>query len=111
VTARTWYLAETRCEGDELPALHVFDDAGLASFLARNIEQEHYSGYSHELLALYRYGSGGVLTPLALHRTGEDRDGDDWLYWDYEVCAADTMHADGGHVAGLAFTVRIDGRA
>lgn len=109
MTAPARYLAELIADDGE-PELRVFEASQLTTFLARNIEHEHYSWYGYEVVRLFRYDSG-TLTPLTVHGTGEDRDQDDWLFWDYEVCAADAMHADGGHVAEVAFTVRIDGRA
>jgi hypothetical protein len=74
------------------------------------VEHEHYSWDGCDVLRLFRY-DGGSLAPLTVHQTGTDHDSNDYLYWHYEVCAADSRHSDGAHVAEVAFTVRIDGRA
>lgn len=113
MTAPAYYLAETRSDTDgpeDPPALRLFDADQLTKFLSDNIKSFHYSWYGSELVRLFRYDSG-TLTPLTVHGTGDDREHDDWLFWDFEVCAADALRADGGHVAEIAFTVRIDGRA
>jgi hypothetical protein len=107
----TCCLAETRCEPGDGAELRVLDAAGPCGFMSRNVEEVHDSGYGHDVLALFRYDSGGTLTPLTVHRTGSDRDHEDWLSWHLEVCAADAAHSDGGYVAEASFTVRIDGRA
>jgi hypothetical protein len=104
------YLAETRWE-DDRPSLRTLDAGQLCELLSCNVKDFHYSGCGLDVVGLYRYDSGGTLTPLAMHHTGSYRDGEDWLYWEYEVCAADRLTSDGGHAVEVTFTVCIDGRA
>jgi hypothetical protein len=110
VTALPCYLAEVRYDPDEAAELRVCGADQLIGLLTSNIEHEHYSWDSYEVVRLLRYDNG-TLTPLTMHDTGEDHDSDDWLYWHYEVCDPKRLNPDGSHVAELAFTVRIDGRA
>ncbi|MBI1759329.1 MAG: hypothetical protein HYR62_08910 [Actinobacteria bacterium] len=100
-----FYLAEVRYDVDP-PQLHVFD-AGeqFGAFLGGCIEHAHYSGDGYAVARLFRY-EGGVFTRLVVRRLGSDRDGEDYLYWRYEVRSGDTPDGD-----VVAFTVRIDGRA
>jgi hypothetical protein len=106
MTAAIYYLAEVRHDSADSPELRVFDAGQLAGFLARNIENDLYLGYAYEIVRLFRY-DGGPLAPLTVHQTGTGRDPEDWLDWRYEVRGADTTHGNGGHVAEVAFTVRI----
>jgi hypothetical protein len=109
-TADACYLAETRYDPAEPAELRLFGPATLAGYLASNIEHEHYNGDGDQIVRLSRY-QAGTLTPLTLHQTASEHGSDDWLYWHFEVCTAENIHGDGSHVAEVAFTVCIDGRA
>jgi hypothetical protein len=104
------YLVETSYGDDG--ALSIFDADGLAEYLSKNIEREHYSGEADTLHGIYRYDSPGQLAELVLIPAGETRAGDfiGWFYRLHDKADADAFGA-GDDNEDLGFIVRIDGRA
>lgn len=98
-----WYLLQFRyMDGFQRPM--IVDGRELRSEIGHNIEHCHYSGDGMDIVHIAQFHDGQLI-PLELVSTGEDREMEDWLYWNYDI-----RRKDNGE-AVMQMTVRIDGRA
>ena len=102
----TKYLIEYAIDGE--PFVDLADAAHAARFLAKSIQHAHHSDIPFDVIRMFRYDDGTLISLRLAHPEGHCADADDYLHYPYEVWPVDGPSAANPE---FTFTVTIDGRA